>query len=424
MAFSNDKRKLLTNFFSLSSVEAANYIFPLLTLPYLVRILGPDKFGLIAFAQAFAQYFVLITDYGFNLSATRSISISREDREKVNQIFSNVIFIKFIFMLASFCILVTVTALVPRFRQDFLLYVYSFGAVVGSVLFPIWFFQGMEKMKVIAGLNFLAKLVFVLAIFIFIKKQQDFIYVPLINSLGFMVSGLVSLALVFARFKIRFQKPSLRAMGFQLKDGWHVFISSAAISLYTVSNTFILGLLTNNTIVGYYSAAERVIRSSQRMLTPISQTLYPHISKLVADSQGKALAFIKKALVLIGGGSFAVSLGIFILAELIVNIFLGAQFRESVYVLRILAFLPFIIAVSNIFGIQTMLTFNMKEAFSKIIVTAGFINIPLALILVPFFKHIGMAVSVLVTELFVATSMFVYLSGKGLFRREVAYEKA
>lgn len=421
--FSADKKRLISNFFSLSSVEVANYIFPLITLPYLVRVLGPEKFGLIAFASAFVQYFVLITDYGFNLSATRNISIHRNDIEKISRIFSSVILIKFCLMLLSFVILSALVFSIPKFRADWVLYYCCFGFVIGNILFPIWLFQGMERMKFIALLNFIAKTIFLAAIFVFVKKQADYFYVPLLAAIGGIVAGVLSIGIAVKRFRVHLKPVSVADVTHEFKEGWHIFISTTAISLYTTSNTVILGLLTNNMIVGYYSAAERIIRSSQRLLNPISQTIYPHISKLVTDSRERSVHFIKKALLIIGGGSFAISLSIFVLSGPIVRILLGTQFTESNIVLRILAFLPFIIALSNIFGIQTMITFNMKEAFSKILIAAGFINIPLTLILVPFFKHIGLAVAVLTTESFVTLMMFLYLHKKGILKAGYVHEK-
>ena len=125
--FSSDKKRLISNFFSLSSVEAANYIFPLITLPYLVRVLGPEKYGLINFAAAFIYYFVLLTDYGFNLSATREVSINRENKQKVLKIFNSVMFVKLILMIISLIIMLAVIFFIPKFRQDRLIYVYTFG---------------------------------------------------------------------------------------------------------------------------------------------------------------------------------------------------------------------------------------------------------------------------------------------------------
>jgi len=406
--------RLFENFFSLSFLQVANYIFPLITLPYLVRVLGPEKFGLISFAQAFTGYFMILTDYGFNLSATREIAIYREDKEKISEIFSSVMVIKFFLFLLSLGIMSGIVFTFEKFRQDWEIYYLTFGMVLGQVLFPIWFFQGMERMKYITFLNILAKLIFTIAIFVFVRKVGDYLYVPLLNSLGFIVAGVLGLWIIFKDFGIEFRMPSWEGIKYQLKEGWYIFISTVAISLYTISNTFILGLFTNNTIVGYYSAAEKIIKAIQGLLGPISQTIYPHVSKLMYESKEYGIKFLRKVTLLIGSFSFVLSLIIFIFADLIVGIVLGSQYTESVIVLRILAFLPFIIGLSNIFGIQTMLTLNFRKAFSNILISASFLNLVLAFILVPSLKHIGISISVLISEIFVTLSMFIFLRSKGI----------
>ena len=411
---SADKKRLLENFLSLSILQGVNYILPLITLPYLVRVLGPEKFGLIAFAQAFIQYFNILTDYGFNLSATREISIHRENKEKISEIFSSVMIIKFTLLVLSFIVMTIIVFSFEKFRKDWLVYYLAFGVVIGQVLFPVWFFQGMEKMKYITFLNIVAKSIFTVSIFVFIHKVSDYIYVLLINSLGFLIAGALAIWIVFQNFELILTFPKFELLKYQLKEGWYIFISTVAISLYTISNTFILGLFTNNTIVGYYSAAEKIVKAVQRLLTPASQTIYPHISKLVKESKERGLQFIQKVTFLIGGISFLLSVSIFIFADLIVKLLLGNQYTESVIVLKILSFLPFIIALSNIFGIQTMLTFNYKEAFSKILVSASIINILLAIVLVPLYQHVGISFAVLISEIFVTVSMFVYLQKKGI----------
>lgn len=408
----NKNKILFENFFSLSALQAAGYILPLITLPYLARVLGVEKFGLIAFAQAFIAYFVLITDYGFNLSATREVSISRQDNKKISEIFYSVFTVKLILLIFAFLIFLLITSSFDKFRSEYLVFIFSFILVLGNLLFPTWLFQGMERMKYITIINVLIKSLFIIPIFIFIRVPSDYTFVPLINSAGFVLSGIVGFFVAIRVFKIKPYLPSFKDIIHQFKEGWYIFISTLAISLYTISNTFILGLFTNNTIVGYYSGAEKIVKAVQGLITPLSQTVYPHISSLVSESKEIAINFLRKLVRYVGFITFFMSIILFIFADKAILIFLGSNFEKSTVILRILAFLPFVIGLSNIFGIQTMLTFNMKKAFSRILMTISLLSIVLTLILVQFYSAVGVAISVLITEILVTLIMFIHLRRK------------
>lgn len=409
-----DKKRIIENFISLSSLQAVDYILPLITLPYLLRVLGPEKYGLVSFAYAFILYFSLICDYGFNLSATREISINRENAVKKNEIFSSVMFVKLILMISGFVLMNMIVFSFVKFSTDWQVYLLSFGIVIGNMLFPLWFFQGIEKMKYITILNIIAKIIFTICIFIFIKKEGDYLLVPMLNSLGFIISGILGLFVVFSKFKIKMICPNKILIKHQFIEGWHVFISTISISLYTVSNTFILGLFTNNIIVGYFSVAEKITKAAQGIFTPISQAVYPYISKLVAESKEKAMIFIKKIIMIMGGLAALISLFLLLFANPIIILLSGNQYLPAINVLRILAFLPLLIALSNIFGIQIMLNFGLKKSFSRILIGAGLVNIILSIILVPFLQEIGTSLAVLISEFFVTLTMYIVLEKKGI----------
>lgn len=414
MKFTN--KILLENIFSLSVVQLLNYLFPLITFPYLVRVLGVEKFGLLNFAFAFVGYFILITDYGFNISAVRLISINRNDKNKISEIVSSVYVIKSFLFITSAILFFLMINYIPKFHQEYSLFYLTFLMVLGYVFQPQFYFQGIEQSKYIALITFIFRFIWTLLIFTLIKSQTDFQMVAFLTSMQFLLSGITLFFIMLFHYKIPLLIPNKAQLISQLKDGGIIFISSCAISLYTISNTFILGLLTSNLIVGYFTAADKIRQAIQNLFYPFTQSMYPHVSKLFKESIDVAKKFIIKSFWVIGGFSFVISLITFIYAEQIILILVGKNFLHSIYVLKIISFLPFIIYLSNLFGIQTMLNLSYNKQFTYIISLAALINIVITFALVPFLREIGSAVSVLITEAFVTMSIIIILIKKGFFK--------
>lgn len=381
-----------------------------------MRVLGPAKYGLVAFAQALILYFVMFTDYGFQLTATRALSVARDDTEKVSRIFSTVMTIKACFMLASFAAVLSIVYFIPKFRQDALLYIFAFGMVVGDVLFPVWFFQGMERMKFIAAINLLARTLFVLAIFIFIRKEQDYIYTPLITSAGVIIAGAVSIWMVFTRFNVKFILPTAGEIARQVKEGWNVFVSMVSISLITTSNTFILGFFAPLEAVGFYSAAEKIILIANKAFNPILVAVYPHIAKTASETRDIAIIKLRKLFVLVMTSSFAAFAAIFVFSGAITAVVLGPKFGPTADVLRILSPLAFIVPVAYIFANLGLLPFKLDRYFARIYIFGGILNISLLITLVYFFKAgaAGAALSVLITQIAITTLMYAALRRNGI----------
>jgi PST family polysaccharide transporter len=405
-----DKKRLLSNFISLSVLQGANYILPLITLPYLVRVLGPEKFGLIAFAQAFIQYFVILTDYGFNLSATREISIHRENKGKVSEIFSSVMIIKLGLLILSILIMSVIVFSFEKFRADWGIYFLTFGMVAGQVLFPVWFFQGMERMKYITFLNIMAKLIFTVAIFVFIHEASDYIYVPLINSLGFIVAGVLALWIVFRNFGVSFKLPCFYDIKYQLGGGWHLFVSTVGVSLYRSADTVILGLFSSNLIVGYYSVARKILSAIQNLQSPIGQTLFPYFSnrfKLIGSYSAKNLLFkFSKFVFFI---YFIISILTFIFSNQLVYIVSGQHYSYSIYDLKILSIVIVIGGLNYYFGILGLVSLGHNKYFSKSVIATGIFFILISLLLVPILKDKGVSLAIVLSESLLLTFLFRYL---------------
>lgn len=405
----------IKNIFSLGSIQLMNYLFPFITFPYLVRVLGVEKFGLVNFAAAFIAYFSMIVDYGFNISAVRLVSINRNDKRKLSELISSIYIIKVVLFLISLLIFFTISLMIEKFRNEFLLYNFTFVTVVGNLFLPFWFFQGIEKSKYVAVVTLLIRFMGAILIFLLIKNSDDYKLTALINSVQSLLIGLILFFILIYEFKIKIKIPDMSIIKEQVKDGGMIFISTCSISLYTISNTFILGLLTSNVIVGYFTAADKIRQAITNLLSPITQAMYPHVSKLFDESKTLARKFVMKALKIVGGFSFLISLLTFLFADKIILLIIGDNYQQSIIVLRIISFLPFIIYLSNLFGIQTMLNLKFNKEFTSIISFAAIINLILSFLFIPYLKEIGSAISVLITEIIVTVLMIIFLSKKKFF---------
>lgn len=186
-----------------------------------------------------------------------------------------------------------------------------------------------------------------------------------------------------------------------LKEGWVLFLSKASVSLYTAGNAFILGMVTDHTVVGYYSAAEKIVKSILGFLGPIAQAVYPRFSKLAAESREMALLWGRRMLLLMGGVGFSLTVVVLVSAPVIVDILLGSQFKPSKAVIRFLSPVIFLVALNNVMGVQILFPLHYDRFVFNSVLTAGLLNVAMALVFVPLWSANGMAISVVITEIFV-----------------------
>ena len=396
---SKERKRLLSNFFSLSALQMVNYILPLIVVPYLFTTLGAEKFGLIAFAQAVVAYFGLFVNYGFNLSATKEISVHRDSPKKVSEIYSSVTTIKVLFSIIAFGIFTLMVFSIDRFSEDWKLYLFTFGTIVESILFPVWFFQGMERMKYITIIYTISKIIVTGLIFIVIKSSDDYLFVPILYFIGSISSGALAMYVLLKQFQVKFILPSLDQIVFQLQDGWHLFISNVSINMYRNANVLILGLMTTTLYVGYYALAEKIIKALQSLMGPVSEVLYPYIAKKSANqSLQKSLNNIFKIAkyysVILG----IVSLSILLLAPFIVYVLGGSYIDNVILDMRILSVVIFFGGLNYLFGIIGLINLGYKKYFMMSVLFAGMSNVILSFLLSPILQDAGAAIALSISE--------------------------
>jgi len=392
---SRKDNKVLSNYIYLLLIQGTNFILPLITFPYLVRTLHLEKYGVVMMAGSLMVFMNIFVDFGFNISATREVSIIRNDKKKLSAFYWNVFYTKLILLFISFIILYLLTLIVPKLQSERQVFLLSFGVVIGQNIFPAWFFQGIEKMKVITLMNVLAKIIFAIAIFLFIKLPAQYIFVPVLNSLGFLIAGTLGF-LISLRY-IHYIKPQKSVMKSFFGENKSLIASNFATSIYTSGNTFILGLIGGDEMAGIYSSMEKLVMAFKTLYTPLYQAMFPWLASKPKEKIIQFIEYLKKPVALSG---LLIFLLIFIFANLILNIVYNNKVITSYSnVFRILGLIAFFAAL-NMMYVSLAFPALKKYNYRMIpMVTGGVINFILAVAGAYLFGIYGVAVAVVLAEL-------------------------
>lgn len=405
LKFQTSKHKtLIQNFSYLSALQVFNMLIPLLTYPYLIRVVGKETYGLVVFAQAIIGYLVILVGFGFNISATKEVSTHRDNKEKLSEIISSVLLIKGGLFLISMIILSILIFLIPQAQDYKALFFLTMWMCLYDVIFPIWYFQGIEKMKYITYITLFSRLTFIALIFVFIHSPVDYLYIPLINGIGALLAGFISLYIIFASHKVKFGLQSYKNLSFYFKDSIPIFASNISISLYVSTNKVLTGTFLGMTEVAYYDLAEKLISILRIPQSILSQSLFPKISK------DKNINFIKGIFRLSLLLNLTMFLLILIFSNFIITTLGGKQMLPAWLVVNIMALTLPITAMSNIFGVQLLIPFGFNKAFTKVIMTSGLVYLFQLLILwvTLGFSIVSITIVTVNTELFVTAYMFYY----------------
>lgn len=361
------------------------------------------------------QYLVLLTDYGFNWTATQQIAKNKGNKKELTEIFWSVIFAKIFLAVVAFIVLIIACLVVPQYSQVWYILLAFSPLVLGNIIYPVWLFQGMEKMKWITLCTISARCLIIPLTFLFVHSKDDVWIAAMIQGSVNLLAGMIGLYLIMQKQWIHGLIFNREKITSSLADGWHVFLSTSAISLYTTSTTVILGFVAGPVAVGYFNAANTIRNAAQGLLSPITQAIYPRINSLFDKQYDRALKLIKMSVRVVGGIALLGSVIMFILAPYIIKYGVGHNYNESVEVLKWLALLPFIVVLSNIFGVQTMLTHNYKKQFSRILLLGGVLNLIIIYPLVKLYAQAGAAMSLLVTECVITLAMYIYLRSRKIY---------
>lgn len=400
-----DARVLVENFVSLSALKVVGIVLPLVTLPYILRILGFEKYGVIVFATSLVAYFQSLTDYSFKITATRDVAIFRNSPQKLNIIYSRVMTVKTLFLALSYSLILLVVLIVPLFREYSSIYLFCSLMLIGHTIFPEWFFQGIERMKYITFLNIGVRVFFTVFVFVFIRKEEDFWIYPLLSSLGYIVAGVIGQFIIVRKYNLRFHLLSIRKIKSVIRNNFAIFINQFVPNLYNNSSVFLLGILTSSFQVGIYNAILTIVNLLIALIEIVSRVFFPYLNRRRSEFK----TFQKYTIII----SFLIVIFTILMSDVIFW-YLNISHGLALHILSILSIGVIGYTFYTVYGVNFFLVRRHDKIVMWNTIFSSVIGLLLAFPLINYFGIIGAAINL---------SFCRILMGGGLYIKYISFER-
>jgi len=367
---------LLENFTFLSVLQISNLLIFLVITPYLFRVLGKESYGLVVFAQTISTYFSILVNFGFTVTATRDISINRDNKQKTSTIISTVLTLKGLFFFLSMAILSILVLSIPLLNRHPKVFFISMLYCLSETLFPIWYFQGIERMKYIAIINIITRILSSCLIFVLIKSADDYIDVPLVLGTGTVLGAVIGLFIVFKRYQHTFKILPVYQLVNSLKENVPLFISNVSSQIYVNANKLIVGSFLGMQDVAVYDIADKIVNLLKVPILLIGQTLFPRVSR------DKDVSFVKKAMLFVFLFFIVVYTGVTLFANPLIKIFSGTANINAATLLRLLALSLLPICLGLFFAELLLVPFGKLKDYARMRAFSLFIYLSLIGILI------------------------------------------
>lgn len=409
MAYKADS--IFKNQFFNMAMQVLNLLFPILAIPYITRLLGPEILGEINFANSIVQYFVLIAAAGIPVYATREIAKSRDDCHLLRKKFKELTILQIIFTIISLVSYVIIIFSIGRLRGYIYLYLFLGLQVLSNAFNFVWFLQGIEKYRYAAIATFISKFINIVLIFMLLKKREDFYIYAFIVGITMVINATLNMFFTYKLLKHFKSKEKVNINYKSVKS--HVyfimvfFLSNVAIKVYTAMDQTMLGIFDSSESVAYYSMSIRLEKVVVTLITSMAVVMIPRISNSIKNNK---LEDVKKYASISINIVYLIAIpavfGVLAIGEEIITIFLGEEFLQSIGVFKLVSSLFIIIGLSNVFGMQIMIPYGKEKRFTMILSVAAVLNFIVNLILIPKLSYYGATFATIFAELVVTVWMY------------------
>jgi PST family polysaccharide transporter len=406
------RRGLVQNIFALYGVQICTYALPLITFPYLARVLGPSGWGKVVFAQAIGSVIAIFVEYGFDISASRETSRHRHEPGRLSQLISGVLGAKFLLAALCVCGAVFSRRFTHHVAPGLALFWSSTIWGVCQGINMLWYFQGLERMRLASALEIGGKVIATLSIFVLVRNSDDGWKVMAAQCVGCVVAHGITVVLAYR--EVGFTWPTLSSVRKALQLGWSMFLFRAAQGITGSLNGLVLGSVAPIASLGEYAGAERITRVFQQGLWPVNQALYPKLTKQMQDNRSGAMKMVRLSILFLGGLGLLFGLALFFGAPLLVHLALGNAFDGSIGALRVFSLWMPLVALTTVITFQLLLPNQMDYQFNIVIFTAGLLSLGGAMLLAPSLQAVGIAWAAVAAQLYTLIAFSVVLARAGL----------
>ena len=398
---------LKKNIFYLVVIQGLNFLVPLLIFPYLARTLGTVNFGKLSFATTVILYCNILIDYGFTLSATKQIAEVQQDNIKINNIFWDVFFSKLLLFILTIVLIVIAIFLFAKLEEMSLILLALIPQLLASAIFPLWYFQGIEKINVIVLSQVIAKFSILPLTFLIVTSSGDVVKAAIIQSMGLLLAAILSWIYIYRKSVIRLPiNLNLINIANQIKDSTSFFVGGFAISLYTISTPLLLGFLSTSHEVGIYSAADKLRGAIAAIFIIAGGAIFPRITALFTSDPNKAFYLLKQIMIIQFLLLTIVSISYLLLGENIINIVLGTSYHAAAKLNPLLIIAMFCSVISVILCNYILVPLGHKKIYYRVPIFIGIVHLIYSWVLVKHFAALGASISIAISEVLTLLILF------------------
>lgn len=396
------------NFFYSSIITSANFIFPLITFPYVSRVLGVTSIGIVNFVDSIIYYFILVSMMGMSVVGIREIAKCRNNRQELDKTFSSLFLLNTMTTFLALILLLVASIAIAQLREHWQMMIVGALKLVVNYLLIDWFFKGLENFRFITICTLIIRMVYVVSVLLFVRNQADYVLYYLLTVLAIAVNAMINI--LYSRKFVSYQFYRVNPFIF-LNSFFILGIYYLLTSMYTSFNIAYLGFVCGETEVGYYATATKIHKIIIAVFTAFTSVMLPRMSSLLSEQKKEEFKYLtSKAYTILISFSVPVIMFVIVYTPIIINVIAGDGYEGAITPMRIVMPLLMIIGYEQILVIQTLMPLQRDDIILKNSIVGAAVGVALNVMLVSRFASVGSSLVWFISEIVVLCCAQYYVT--------------